>query len=234
MYFIAPPSVQSTIIVRGAFVNNTCIRFTNIAKNLGILIDDVSFEGQVNQVVKSCFAFIKDLYSINMYLTKAHVKSLICSYVFLRIDYCNALYYGINGCLTNKLQYVQNAAARLIQRKFKMPSLEDVYNEMHWLRVKERTVYKILLIAHKSITGKAPLALCNMFVPSTHQRLSMVQETRVHSKFGERAFGHIGPKLWNLLPQKLKAEKNTETFKKLLKTFMFRDGHSLILRSKIS
>ena len=38
---IAPPSIQSEIIIRGVFINNVCIRFVDSAKNLGVILDNV-------------------------------------------------------------------------------------------------------------------------------------------------------------------------------------------------
>ena len=40
---------------------------------------------------------------------------------------------------------------------------------------------------------------------------------------GERSFQAAGPKLWNMLPLNVRMEGDTEVFKKLLKTFLFRE-----------
>ena len=51
---IAPPSLQPEIVIRVVFLENTCIRFVDSAKNLGIVLDNVlSFDVQVNKIVKS-------------------------------------------------------------------------------------------------------------------------------------------------------------------------------------
>jgi len=39
---------------------------------------------------------------------------LVQAFVFCRLDYCNYLFFGISEGLMNRLQSVQNAAARLI------------------------------------------------------------------------------------------------------------------------
>ena len=151
----------------------------------------------------------------------------------MKIDYCNALYFKIHGTLLNKLQHVQNAAARIIKRKFNMRSIDDVFLEMHWLRVEERIIYKLVLIAHKCTLGIAPPDLCSMFHFSSLKRLSMLIELRVTTRFGERAFSHVGPKLWNLLPLQLKAEKSIPKFKKLLKSHLLLHGQKFIERSQL-
>ena len=54
----APPSVQCQIFILGIFIGNGCIRFVDSAKNLGVVLDNLlSFENQINKVVKSILIF---------------------------------------------------------------------------------------------------------------------------------------------------------------------------------
>ena len=60
-----PPTLKDSIVVKGAFIDNNCVRFFSNAKKLGIVLDDeLSFETQVTQVVKSCFNIIRKLSKI--------------------------------------------------------------------------------------------------------------------------------------------------------------------------
>ena len=52
-----------------------------------------------------------------------------------------------------------------------------------------------------------------------------LEKPRSKSSFGSRCFGRVGPKLWNLLPLKLREEKDIDNFKKQLKTFLFDEFH---------
>ena len=64
---IAPPTIQKEIIIRGVCLDTTCIRFVESAKNLGVILDEVlSFENQVNEVVKSSHCIIKKVYQIKV------------------------------------------------------------------------------------------------------------------------------------------------------------------------
>ena len=90
---IASPTIQREISIRGVFLDGICIRFVQSAKNLGVVLDDVlSFENQVNKVVKSSYCTIKKLYQVKGYLTEVQLKQLVCSYVLSNLDYCNALH----------------------------------------------------------------------------------------------------------------------------------------------
>ena len=68
---MAPPSIQLEIVIRGIFIGSDCIRFVNSAKNLGVILDDVlSFETQINNVVKVCFATLKKLYQVQGFFSR--------------------------------------------------------------------------------------------------------------------------------------------------------------------
>jgi len=53
-------------------------------------------------------------------LTPAAVKTLVHAFISSRLDYCNQFFVGVTGRLLDKLQSLQNAAARLVTgaRKF--------------------------------------------------------------------------------------------------------------------
>ncbi len=49
-------------------------------------------------------------------ISTSNAEMLICAFMTSRLDYCNALLGGCSACLINKLQMVQNAAARVLTR----------------------------------------------------------------------------------------------------------------------
>ena len=141
---IAPPSIKREVVIGGMFLNNQCIRFVDSAKNLGVILDTaLSFDLQINKVVKSCFGIIRKLSSIKHFLTKEHLVSLVCSYIFSQIDYCNSLYYGLNVISLKKPQHVQNCAARLVMKHRLQTPLDGVFLKLHWLKVRERILFKL-------------------------------------------------------------------------------------------
>ena len=161
------------------------------------MLDSVlSFETQVHKVVKSCYATIKDISSIKKFLSESHLKQLVCSCIFSLLDYCNALYYGINSSLLTKLQRIQNCCAKLItKKKISGLSLSKAFDDLHWLRVKTRVVYKIMLIVHNCLKGQAPNELMALLQYGDSSRTLHLQMTRVKTKYGDRAFSYKAPKV---------------------------------------
>ena len=224
---VAPPSVRKEIIVNGTFINGKCIRFVESAKNLGVLFDpELSFNKQVDKVVSTSFSTIRLLSRIQYFLSSEELNNIVCSRIFSNIDYCNALYYGLSKEALNKLQRVQNCAARLVMKinRFDHVSLDTVFYKLHWLRVRERIVYKVLLIVHKCVNKKAPVEIAGLFRLVKSCRTKKLDVVSCSGSFGERAISVCGPKLWNALPPGLREETRTDEFKKSLKTFLFKDA----------
>ena len=145
------------------------------------------------------------------------------------MDYCNALYYGINSSLIQKLQHVQNCAARLVS-KARIPRgcMDKVMSDFHWLKAKYRPIYKLMLIVHNCIMLNAPEEIQEMIQYGDSSRTMNLQEPRFSNKYGSRAFSRVDPKLWNLLPYEIRGEADTEKFKKALKTFLMLRGEEFV------
>ena len=200
-------------------------------RNLGVQFDSVcSMEKQVNSICKSAYHQIRNIGMIRKYLNTDATKSLVQAYVTSRLDYCNSLLYGISKELVNKLQRVQNTAARLITRTKKFDHITPILKELHWLPIEERIKYKILLLAYKAQHGQAPTYIAELVVPYTPARYNLRSKDQhlldegPYSKtktFGDRTFKKAASTLWSTLPLQLRTATTTEKFKSHLKTHLF-------------
>ena len=107
-------------------------------------------------------------------------------------------------------------------------------NALHWLPVKQRIYFKIVLHIYKCLSCTAPTYLCNLINlyndPATAEdRPSLrssddktkLAEVRTYKKAGDCSFVVGGPKLWNTLPEDVREAESVSTFKQLLKTHLF-------------
>ena len=90
-----------------------------------------------------------------------------------RIDYCNGSLYGLPDCEITKLQRVQNAAARLLTSSRKYDHVTPVLQELHWLPVRYRIHFKILLLAFNALNGMAPAYISDLIAVRKHTRYSL-------------------------------------------------------------
>ena len=212
-------------------IGSSTINVVTIVRNLGVLIDNtLSMKDHILNTVKICNHHIRNIAFIRKYLNEDTLKKVICNHVLSRLDYCNSVYQGLPNYLLKKLQNVQNRSARLIKGLQLRDRITPALIELHWLPIKARVEYKILLLVHKALMYSEPKYLRNylcLFEPETNvtvrhatesQRLS---EPRTNCKAGERAFAHYAPRLYNRIPQEMKKLSEERIFKKELKTLLF-------------
>ena len=106
--------------------------------------------------------------------------------------------------------------------------ISDTLKTLHWLPIKHRIDYKIILLTYKCLHGQGPQYLSELLHPyqpsrnlrSTSQ--SLLKESKMRTAIGERAFSACAPRLWNSLPQVLKDITVLNVFKAQLKTYIFK------------
>jgi len=197
--------------------------------------NDLSMKAHINNLVRTCFGILRGLKTIRRSLPPDTTKLLIHSFITSRIDYCNISFAGLPHTSLMRIQSVVNAAARLVcnGRKYDhiTPLLRD---QLHWLRVPERIQYKLCLLTYKCLHNLAPNYLSVYIVPlsavPSRQNLRSSKSSdifipRTNTKAGERAFCVAGPSAWNLLPSSIQSADSVETFKRLLKTHLFRKSY---------
>ena len=204
------------------------ITFKNSVKLLGVNLDDIlSLESHVNSLTSSCYYHLRNIGQLKHKLSREDLKILTHSVISSKLDYCNVILFGINEGLIQKLQKVQNAAARLICKLPKHSSVTDAIKELHWLHVQERCVYKILLIVYKRFSCTSPSFL-NSLLEISNLDTRKLKHTYYNTKHGRRAFRYTAPRLWNTLPLHLRTEESIATFKKKLKTYLFTDAGEIV------
>ena len=112
----------------------------------------------------------------------------------------------------------------MLTRTRKFDHISPVLQRLHWLPIRYRIHFKILLLTWKALHDMAPAyisELINLHNPSRQLRSShknLLSVPRTFSSHGDRAFYSCAPKLWNSLPADLRFCSSLDIFKKTLKT----------------
>jgi hypothetical protein len=133
------------------------------AKSLGVIFDfKPNFEKQISSITKSCTYSLRSIARIRRMLPYSVAEVLIHALISSRLDYCNSLLFGLPEYLLRKLQLLQNSSARLLSRQRKHERIEPTLKALHWLPIKLRISYKILLQTYKCLNSLAPDYLCDL------------------------------------------------------------------------
>ena len=135
-------------------------------KNLGVIFDeDMSFKCHIKQVTRTAFFHLRNIVKIRNILSQSDAEKLVHAFVSSRLDYCNSLLSGCPNSSLKSLQLIQNAAARALTGISKRDHITPVLASLHWLPLKSRIEFKILLLTYKALKGLAPSYLKDLIVP---------------------------------------------------------------------
>ena len=189
---------------------------------------NLNMEAQVTNICKSANFHLRNIGAIRSTLTDSSAEQLVHSFITSRLDYCNSLLIGLPDTQIKRLQRIQNNAARIVARIKKFDHVSQILSELHWLPVKKRIQFKMLLLTYRCLHGMAPQYLTELITPyepsrqlrSSDKSLLTVPTSRLKT-YGDKSFSVAAPKAWNKLPFDIRSQTTLEHFKKNLKTHLF-------------
>ena len=150
--------------INSIIVGESVVNTKPVVRNLGPWFDSqlIMFT-HISKLCSSAFFHLHNISRIRKFLSPVETKSLIVHAFFTsRVDYCNSLLYGLPASQFNKVQHVLNIAARLVCCASRFSHITPLMYELHWLPLKQRIHFKILLFAFKAIHGIAPTYIQNL------------------------------------------------------------------------
>ena len=129
---------------------------------------------------------------IRKYLTKDITATLVHAFVTCHLDYCNSILYGLPAYQIAK---IQSPKCRCKVPRF--AHITPYLKELHWLPVKFRIKFKILVSTFQAICSLAPQYLCELIhikdhlchhLRSNDELLLAVPSSKSLSTLGERHF----------------------------------------------
>ena len=144
--------------------------------------ENLSMEYQITKTCSTAFYHIRNIRHIRKYLDVKSTETMVHAFITNKLDYCNSLLYGLPDCQIQKLQRVQNAAARIITGIKRYDHITPALKELHWLPVQQRIEFKILLLTYKALNNMAPSYITSMFTMQVQERYSLRSNTSLQLK----------------------------------------------------
>ena len=123
---------------------------------------------------------------------------------------------------------MQNTLARTVLRRGKLEHITPALKELHWLPIEQRVTYKLATLAFTIKNTGQPIYLRELlpdYEPARTLRSSskhLLSENTTKTVLASRGFRHSAANVWNNLPDSVRDSTNFNSFKRNLKTHLFR------------
>ena len=231
--------IRRNLDVDSIMLGTTSVGLSKSVRNLGFILDNkLTLSDQINNVKRKVIVNLINISRVAKFIDEGTRMKLMHGLVLSVIDFCNALYYDLPNYVLNGLQMLINSAARIVVGlpRFSRERITPICIKLHILPIKARIKYKICLLTHKVIKYGEPLYLNDLIdlkVPSSvnlrsnNDRLKLAEYRVPGPCFTNRCFKYNAPTLYNSLPLTIRQLDTIETFKKKLKTLIFKETFNL-------
>ena len=135
--------------------------------------------------------------------------------------------HGAPSSTIQKLQRVQNNAARIVLQAPLRQNVHSLLQTLHWLPVEQRINYKLVVLTFKTQQTSSPQYLNKHISLRTSARNTRSSSVPLlcmpfrRTSFARRSFSTAPPLTWNSLPPAVLNCDSLSTFKSRLKTHLF-------------
>ena len=193
-------------------------------KYLGVTVDNtLSWDSQCENLCFKLAGKIAVLRRIRSFVKTETLKLLYEKTIQPVMDYACSVWCHTKKSNINKLQRVQNYAARIITGNFDYINTQsiDVLHSLRWATVQERCDYFTAVLMVKAIRGLTPMYMTDNIVMAaeTHDRdtrLSNSNDVNIpphNSDVLKRSFIYNGSVIWNKLPDEIRMATDVSDFK---------------------
>ena len=157
---------------------------STLVRNLGAYLDQaLTLNEHVTRLVSACFYHLSRIRSIRRSIPTPTAIQVANSFINSRVDCCNSLLSGAPACLTDRVQSVLNATARLIYGRGRYDHVTDLIRDrLHWLPVSQRICFKCGLLSCNGLYSSVPYYIIDYCVmkDTTQNRYSLRTSASTH------------------------------------------------------
>ena len=194
-------------------------------KTLGVIVDDqLKWNSHINMVATKVSKGIGMIRRMKAFVPQSTLISVYNSIILPHFDYCSLVWDIGNAYSLEKLQKLQNRAARVITGKSYDVRSKDILEELSWQPLMERWGNNKAIFMHKVTNGEYLENISSLFVVKNNENYNLRNNNidykleKPKTNFLKKSISYSGVKIWNELPVELKSNcLSLNAFKTLLR-----------------
>ena len=154
-------------------VGDTTVNISPYLTYLGVLLNqNLMWKAHIFSKAKKASYYLYRIRVIIKFLHLSAKQTLISSLVMSHLDYANAVFVNLPSSSIFSMQHIQNQAAKLTMNNHHLDSPTTIMRHLHWLPIRCRCEYKMLLHIYQGPSTGVPAAETHTEVPSLGDTLS--------------------------------------------------------------
>ena len=148
--------LSKVLDIRVPFLGQHLIPVSSV-KDLGIILDsNLTFNEHVNTLTSSLISILCQISRVRHLFSKSVLTTILNCLVFCKLFYCSTVWSGTFAHNINKLQLIQNFAARVLTNTKKFDHISPVLRALRWPSIKNQLLVRDATMLYKIVNGLAP------------------------------------------------------------------------------
>ena len=192
-------------------------------KSLGIYVDEnLTWYLHVDKLCKKIASAIGAIKRVKPFLPQSTLLSIYNSLVQPHFDYCSLVWGNCGKTLSNKLQKLQNRAARVITSSSYDADVNSLFHKLSWKDLNSQRQIQKALMVFKSLNGLVPEYLTSKFVTRNVSNYALRDSANKlvvpfpRTNYMKNSLSYSGATLWNSLHRNIRESSSIDQFKRLL------------------
>ena len=204
-------------------INDFQVTQVSTAKSLGVTIDDnLSWGSHIEKIIKKVSSGIGAIKRIRHLVPQETLRLIYQALIHPHFNYCNTVWGNCGITLRNKLQKLQNRAARVLTFSEYDEDADYLFEILGWKHLAHQHEIEKATMVYKSLHGLAPEYLRSKFETRETAYNLRDSENKLciplpRTNYYKNSFSYSGATLWNALPCDVRQAESLKKFKRLLK-----------------
>ena len=215
---VKPGKFQAMIINRfgemennnETYIDNKKITSEHSVKLLGLEIDNnqLKFDNHVSTLCRKAGSQLNAIGRLRKYIGFPEKKALIEAFVFSNFNYCPLVWHFTSMTSTNKIESIQKRALRLLFNDY-TSTYDSLITKANKPTMGLKRYRTLALEIFKTLNVSNPTYMQDLFYLgfSSARRPNNIAVVRTNTNtYGTKSLRSLGPRIWNSLPEQIKAE----------------------------
>ena len=206
-----------------AFLGQQLTPVTSV-EDLGVILDcNLSFNDHISSLTSSLSSALCQINRVRHSFSKGVLSNILNSLVFSKLFYCSTVWSATSKENIQKLQLMQNFAARILTNTRKFDEISPVLNDLGWLSIDKLLCLRDVIMVYKCIHKLTPTYLSSLLVSRstihTHNTRNRdnISLPMCCLAAAQRNFTYRAVKMWNALSSLTRNSETVGIFKRRAK-----------------